>query len=258
MNKLLRSLKNSARQITIIAFFSAAALILVSGIGDFGNGFMPVLGSFLNTLIIAGLLALYPVLLLIKKDEYLKPVSLIVVGYFFISLTSTYLSATAEISSFAPAYYNVINVFVFIAALGLITAFVFYLIALLDKNKHFNKLTAYVLLCICCFTALIFILDVIAIIIYGGALGLFYDLAIYVCIPLAVTFTVFPHLVGEIPEAEKTSEHEAETVSDVKAEDPAFAENDPDDEAENASANNDEPTPEPAETEAETQTKTAE
>ena len=134
-----------------------------------------------------------------SKDDLLKPVTLIVIGYIFIYLTQTYLSLANWISN-APTYIAVISVMTFIAGAALVAAFVLLVIATLAKLDALKNIITFILFGVLVYAATMFVMWFTATIIYIDNLGWTYFFTItldYLALPCAAVFAVLPALVKD-------------------------------------------------------------
>ena len=198
MNGLLKKLKDLSPIILPIALFVAAGCELVTGIAGVGGNFFDVTTSILCTLIIVTILVAIPVLKLMGKDDLLKPVTLIAIGYLFISMTQTYLTRSFLIDDYYEGYQIVVGIFTFLAGVALVAAFVIYLIAIFTKSDALKKIVGFILAILLAYIATLFVLWFIYAIVYGyGWTGYFDIVSTYLAIPCAMIFAVLPALIKD-------------------------------------------------------------
>ena len=207
MNKLLKTLKEKSSLIATVAFIVAASCMLVIGIGGIDGNFFEVIGGILYTIIMVGMLAAIPALKIVKKEELVKPVTLIVLGYFFVFTTLNYLSESALIDADYKALHVVVGIFVFLAGLALIAAFALYCVAIFAKKDGLKKVIGYLLIGLSAYLAVVFILQIVRCIVFDyGFGGYFNAIFVYLAVPAALIFSVFPLVIGEIGSPENAEE----------------------------------------------------
>lgn len=198
MNNLIKKLKDLSPMILPIALFVAAACELTTGIGAFGGDFFDVVSDLLSVLIIVVILIAIPVVKLMGKDELIKPVTLIVIGYLFISMTQTYLARAYLIDDYYEAYQIIVGIFTFIAGVALVAAFVIYLISVFTKNDGLKKIVGFILAILLALIATLFILWIIYAIVYGYGWTAYFDItSTYLAIPCAMICAVLPSLIKD-------------------------------------------------------------
>ena len=136
MEEIFREIKKKSELITMILFYLAAALCLAVYIGNFGGGFLPVMGNLITMILRVAILLVVPVLLSMRKKEEAKIAFLGVSAFWLLTTVFDMLADAGIVRKGATSLAVAMGTFGFLIALALIVTTVF---AVLFKWKNSLK-----------------------------------------------------------------------------------------------------------------------
>ena len=153
MKEVYKELKRRAEQLAVILFYVASGLSFIYYVGNFGGGFLPVMGNLFTMILRVAILLVVPVLLSIGKKPAAKWAFLGVSAYWVITSLFDLLDETGVAQKGAGALAGAMGTFAFLIACALIVTTVF---AVLSKVKDSQKWKL-IALAIFCVTLLLFV-----------------------------------------------------------------------------------------------------
>lgn len=225
MDNLIRSISKFARLAGIVLLLAATAFSLIVHAAGFPNGFMPVIGNLLLMVFDLLILGSIPVLLLLKKDAYVKYILAALFGYWLISNTYSFLGDSDIIVSGNSGLTIARGLFEFFIALCLLAILVFIVLFVLRKKGKLLQLAFCVLVGSLVFFVVLWGINMgrYAKFDYGWTSYL-YAFRAYLFVPIGLTFLVLDYLcqAGLVSTAAATADGavsevdtSAETIADV-------------------------------------------
>ena len=233
MDQLLTTLKKPAALLAVILLLVAAGCTLLTDLGSFDDGFLPVIGNLLWLAVELVLIGGIAVLLLLKKADLAKKALGPVFAWWIISTILNGLARSAYIDSRYEGLFVAMCVFSFLAALVLLAAAVFFVLGICGKTSFYKPgwLLFAASLCVYFIVMVLSLVRVISNEYIGwtgfvGALGDFaFDLGLF----FAALLMWYKPVGGEKQEAapaeaEAPAEIEAPAEAEAPAEEPEKAE----------------------------------
>lgn len=161
MNKIFQILSKPARWILIIGGLVYAVWFAVQTAMGMDGTFMSVLTGVFTLIIGVGLIALPPVLLLLKKEDLAKLFFVFLLGYWVLTTPREYFflaDTFAEADQFFPVF---VSIFLLIIGLGLLGILVLVVLEMLLGMKFLRpiiNLVAFFTVCACILTGILFII----------------------------------------------------------------------------------------------------
>lgn len=161
MSKIFQTLSKPAKWVLIIGGLVYAVWFAVQTAMGMGGAFMSVLTGIFTLIIGVGLIALPPVLLLLKKEELAKLFFVFLLGYWVLTTPREYFflaDTFAEADQFYPVF---VSIFLLIIGLGLLAILVLIVLEMLLGMKFLRpiiNLIAFFTVCACILTGILFII----------------------------------------------------------------------------------------------------
>ena len=156
--KILRNLKKPAWLIAVCTLSFSAFCTLLAYVGNFGGGFMPVIGNLIDMILFLGIIGGLLFFLITKKTELFRYFFFLYFAYWILSTIHNGLNmadfAVQGVDGIIVAY----AVFEFLAALGLLAAFVLFVFIKLTKKTQLKPIILWIMLGTCAMYFLVMIL----------------------------------------------------------------------------------------------------
>lgn len=140
MDKIFELVKKPAKICTISCFIAAAVFSLLVNIGNFGGGFMPVVGRLFILIIEVALWACIPVFILLKKEDIAKKFFLPILVYWYLNIVITFFVDTAWARPNVNGVFVASGVFEFLLGLAFLAAVALYVISKIKNKDIFEQL----------------------------------------------------------------------------------------------------------------------
>lgn len=144
MANFLSILKKYSSKITTYSLYAAAGFALLAHCGNFTNAFMPVVGNLFLLLFDVTFLALIPLCMTLKKNEWAKIVFIPVFSYWTISTVYDFLSDTFMARKIFGGLTVAVSVFEFFIAIAVLAGIVLFVVNKIKKNALFDKIIPYI------------------------------------------------------------------------------------------------------------------
>ena len=146
MQNFINKISKPAKLIAIICFLVTAVFHLIGYISGFPDAFMPVIAHLFNMFFWVALLAIIPLLLLLKKDKEARLIISAFACYWALTIINELMGLAEIIRSEAPALMVIAGIFALIAALGLMVVVVFMVLSLV-LGLNLKGLSRFILVC---------------------------------------------------------------------------------------------------------------
>ena len=146
MSYFFKQLKRNAEVLFITLLLVAALFALLSYVGTFPSGFMPVIGHLFLMFFEIGLLIAVPVLLLLRKRDLAKMIYMFLASFWMIDTIYIFLGDSFLMAKGFHGLQIAGSVFEFVIAIALLTAAVFFILGKKKQDVKKNNITALILL----------------------------------------------------------------------------------------------------------------
>ena len=162
MSKIFAALSKPARWVLIIGGLVYAVWFAVMTAMGFDDSFMSVLTGILTLIVGVGLIALPPVLLLVKKEELAKLFFVFLLGYWVLTTPRSYFfwaETFADAGEFFPVLVSIFMLVVGMALLAILVLIVLEMLLGMKFLRPIINLVAFFTVCACILTAILFIIE---------------------------------------------------------------------------------------------------
>lgn len=190
MNKIFEILAKPAKLVLIIGGLVYAAWFATKTAMGIEGTFMSVLTSIITLFVGTGLIALPPVLLLLKKEELAKLFFVFLIGYWVLRTPSEYFflaDTFAEAGEFFPVFVSIFLLIIGMAVLGVLVLIVLEMLFGMRFLRPIINLVAFIAVATCIFTGILFIIEC-AIMKAGWNMYVDYALMDMMILPVTVGF----------------------------------------------------------------------
>ena len=162
MNKIYEVLAKPAKWILIIGGLVYAVWFAIQTAMGFDDNFMSVLTGIIKLIVGVGLIAIPPVMLLLKKEELAKMFFVFLLGYWVLTTPQEYFflaDTFADAGEFFPVFLSIFLLIIGIAVLGILVLLVLEILLGMKFLRPIINLVALITVCACIFTAILFIIE---------------------------------------------------------------------------------------------------
>ena len=162
MNKIFEVLAKPAKWVLIIGGLVYAVWFAVQTAMGFDNNFMNVLTGIVKLIVGVGLLAIPPVMLLLKKEELAKVFFVFLLGYWVLTTPQEYFflaDTFSEAGEFFPVFVSIFLLIIGLAVLGILVLLVLEILLGMKFLRPIINLVAFFTVCACILTAILFIIE---------------------------------------------------------------------------------------------------
>ena len=162
MNKIFETLAKPAKLVLIIGGLVYAVWFATKTAMGMGGTFMSVLTGVITLIVGVGLIALPPVLLLLKKEEPAKLFFVFLVGYWVLRTPSEYFflaDTFADANEFYPVFVSIFLLIIGMAVLGVLVLLVLEMLLGMKFLRPIINLVAFIAVATCIFTGILFIIE---------------------------------------------------------------------------------------------------
>ena len=162
MENLFKTLSKPAKWILVIGSFVYALWFAIQTAMGIQNNFMSVLTGIITLIVGVGLLAIPPVMLLLKKDDLAKLFFVFLIGYWVLTTPQEYFflaDTFSEANEFFPVFVSIFLLIIGIAVLGILVLLVLEILLGMKFLRPIINLVAFISVCACIFTAILFIVE---------------------------------------------------------------------------------------------------
>ena len=190
MNKIFETLAKPAKLVLIIGGLVYAVWFATKTAMGMGGTFMSVLTGVITLIVGVGLIALPPVLLLLKKEELAKLFFVFLVGYWVLRTPSEYFflaDTFADANEFYPVFVSIFLLIIGMAVLGVLVLLVLEMLLGMKFLRPIINLVAFIAVAACIFTGILFIIEC-AIMKAGWTMYIDYAVMDMMVLPVTVGF----------------------------------------------------------------------
>ena len=190
MNKIFETLAKPAKLVLIIGGLVYAVWFATKTAMGMGGTFMSVLTGVITLIVGVGLIALPPVLLLLKKEDPAKLFFVFLVGYWVLRTPSEYFflaDTFADANEFYPVFVSIFLLIIGMAVLGVLVLLVLEMLLGMKFLRPIINLVAFIAVAACIFTGILFIIEC-AIMKAGWTMYIDYAVMDMMVLPVTVGF----------------------------------------------------------------------
>lgn len=162
MENLFKALSKPAKFVLIIGGLIYAVWFAIQTAMGIQSNFMSVLTGIITLIVGVGLLAIPPVMLLIKKDDIAKLFFVFLIGYWVLTTPQEYFflaDTFSEANEFFPVFVSIFLLIIGIAVLSILVLLVLEILFGMKFLRPIINLVAFISVCACIFTAILFIIE---------------------------------------------------------------------------------------------------
>lgn len=162
MNKIFETLAKPAKLVLIIGGLVYAVWFATKTAMGMGGTFMSVLTGVITLIVGVGLIALPPVLLLLKKEEPAKLFFVFLIGFWVLTTPTEYFflaDTFADANEFYPVFVSIFLLIIGMAVLGVLVLLVLEMLLGMKFLRPIINLVAFIAVAACIFTGILFIIE---------------------------------------------------------------------------------------------------